>query len=190
MQVPRRKTLSDIDLLDRVLGLTRRVGPPGITFAAAAAETGLSGPTLVQRFGTRDGLLHAVLLRAWDLLDQRTGAAISAQPHTPAGAIAILVSLSGDFGSEEDYAEGLLVLREDLRNPELQARGARWGETLAKALGQCLADGDGPRLDLGWLLAAQWQGALAWWGFSRNGTPAEAVKRELRAFCRVIGRNA
>jgi AcrR family transcriptional regulator len=189
LQVPRRKTLSDIDLLDRVLALMRRVGPPGITFAAAAGETGLSGPTLVQRFGTRDGLLHAVLLRAWDLLDRRTEAAITEQPKTPAGAIAILVALSGDFGSGEDYAEGLLVLREDLRNPDLRARGARWGETLAEALGQCLADDDGPRPDLGWLLAAQWQGALTWWGFSHNGTPAEAVKRELRTFCRVIGRN-
>jgi AcrR family transcriptional regulator len=188
--VPRHKTLSDIHLLDRVVALMRRVGPQGITFAAAAAVTGLSGPTLVQRFRTRDGLLRAVLVRCWDLLDQRTEAAISAQPRTPAGAIAILVSLSGDFGSGEDYAEGLLVLREDLRDPELRARGARWGETLAEALGRCLADGDGSRPDLGWLLAAQWQGALAWWGFSRNDTPAEAVKRGLSAFCRVIGKEA
>lgn len=185
--MPRKKTLSDIDLLDRVLTLMRRLGPQGVTFAAAAVETGLSGPTLVQRFGTRDGLLQAALLRAWDLLDERTEAAIAAAPRTPAGAIGILVALSGDFGSGENYAEGLLVLREDMRNPELRARGEKWGRRLAEALGACLAGRDGPRRDLGRLLAGQWQGALTWWGFSRNGTPAEAVKADLTAFCRAIG---
>jgi AcrR family transcriptional regulator len=185
--VPRKKTLSDADLLDRVLTLMRRSGPQGVTFAAAAVETGLSGPTLVQRFGSRDGLLHAALLRAWDLLDERTEAAIATQPATPAGAVAILVTLSGDFGSGENYAEGLLVLREDLRNPELRARGDKWGRRLAEALGRCFADSGGPRPDLGRLLAGQWQGALLWWGFSRNGTPSEAVKADLRAFCAAIG---
>ncbi|GLS32355.1 transcriptional regulator, TetR family [Mesorhizobium albiziae] len=186
--MPRKKTLSDTDLLDRVLTLMRRSGPQGVTFAAAASETGLSGPTLVQRFGTRDGLLHAALLRAWDLLDERTETAIATQPKTPAGAVATLVTLSGDFGSGENYAEGLLVLREDLRNPELRARGDKWGKRLADALGQCFADASGARPDLGRLLAGQWQGALLWWGFSRNGIPAEAVKQDLTAFCRAIGR--
>ncbi|MGI6852790.1 TetR/AcrR family transcriptional regulator [Mesorhizobium sp. 1B3] len=186
--MPRKKTLSDNDLLDRILGLMHRAGPDGVTFAAAASETGLSAATLVQRFGTKDALLHAVLLRAWDLLEQRTEAAIAAEPRTPKGAVAILVALSGDYGSGEDYAEGLLVLREDLRNAELRARGERWGGRLADALGDCLADTEGPRADLGRLLAGQWQGALLWWGFSRIGTPAEAIERDLLAFCAAIGR--
>ncbi|HWK65070.1 MAG TPA: helix-turn-helix domain-containing protein [Rhizobiaceae bacterium] len=186
--MPRKKSLSDDDLLDRVLGLMHRAGPESVTFAAAASESGLSAATLVQRFGTKDALLHAVLWRAWDLLDQRTEAAIAVQPRTPQGAVAILVALSSDYGSGEDYAEGLLVLREDLRNPDLRARGERWGSRLAEALGHCLADADGPRSDLGRLLAGQWQGALLWWGFSRTGTPAEAVERDLHAFCAAIGR--
>jgi AcrR family transcriptional regulator len=188
--MPRKKTLSDDDLLDLILGLMHRAGPDSVTFAAAASESGLSAATLVQRFGTKDALLHAVLLRAWDLLDQRTEAAIAAQPRTPQGAIAILVALSGDYDSGPDYAEGLLVLREDLRNIELRARGERWGARLAEALGLCLADSDGPRPDLGRLFAGQWQGALLWWGFSRIGTPAEAIERDLRAFCTAIGRSA
>lgn len=188
--VPRKKTLSDDDLLDRVLGLLHRAGPASVTFAAAALESGLSAATLVQRFGTKDALLHAVLLRAWDLLDLRTEAAVAAQPRTPKGAVAILVALSGDYGSGEDYAEGLLVLREDLRNAELRARGDRWGARLAEALGHCLADADGPRPDLGRLIASQWQGALLWWGFSRIGKPAEAIEGDLLAFCAAIGRPA
>lgn len=186
--MPRKRTLSNDELLDRILGLIHRSGPGAVTFAAAASEAGLSAATLVQRFGTKDALLHAALLRAWDLLDRQTEAAISAHPRTAKGAVAILVDLSGGYDSEQDYADGLLILREDMRNSDLRARGERWGARLAEALGRCLADADGPRPDLGRLLAGQWQGALLWWGFSRAGTPAKAIERDLVAFCSAVGR--
>ena len=185
--MPRRKTLSDDDLLDRALYVMRRVGPEGVTFAAVAAETGLSPATLVQRFGTKNALLHAALVRAWDLLDERTRLAIDVAPAGPGGAIALLVALSEDFSGEADYAEGLLVLREDMRDAELRERGVRWGEVLAEAVGARLADGFGPRLDLGRLMIAQWQGITLWWGFSRQGVLPDVVARELTAFCRAIG---
>lgn len=185
--MPRRKTLSDDHLLDRALAVMRRAGPDGVTFASVASETGLSPATLVQRFGTKNALLHAALVRAWDLLDDRTRTAIGDAPDDPAGAIAILVVLSGDLSGEADYAEGLLVLREDMRDAELRRRGVRWGEVLAEAVGARLADGFGPRLDLGRLMIAQWQGITLWWGFSRQGVLPDVVARELTAFCRAIG---
>ena len=51
--------------------MVRDAGPEALTFAAAAAESGLAASTLVQRFGSKAGLLRAALLRAWDLLDER-----------------------------------------------------------------------------------------------------------------------
>lgn len=186
--MPRRKTLSDDDLLDKALAVMRRAGPQGVSFATVSAEAGLSAPTLVQRFGGKEALLQAALVRAWDLLDQRTAAAVAAAADSPDGAIDLLTALSGDFGEGDDYAEGLLVLREDLRNPALRERGKRWGETLAGALADRLADADGPRPDLGRLMAAQWQGSVLWWGFSRKGQLPEVVRRDLTAFCRAIGR--
>ncbi|WP_342241847.1 TetR/AcrR family transcriptional regulator [Inquilinus sp. OTU3971] len=184
--MPRPRTIPDEALLDGALAVLRRAGPEGMTFAAVAAETGLSAATLVQRFGGKAALVQAALLRAWDLLDARTGAADAAAPPTPAGAVALLVALSGDYGAEDDYAEGLLVLREDLRDPVLRRRGTAWGRVLAAALGRRLADHAGPRPDLGRLMAAQWQGAVLWWGFERGRPLPEAVAAELEAFCRAI----
>lgn len=184
--MPRPRTIPDEALLDGALAVMRRAGPDGITFAAVAAETGLSAATLVQRFGSKAALVQAALLRAWDLLDARTTAADAAAPPDPAGAVELLVALSGDYGAEDDYAEGLLVLREDLRDPALRRRGAAWGETLAAALGRRLADTAGPRPDLGRLMAAQWQGALLWWGFERGRSLPEAVAAEMEAFCRIV----
>ena len=185
--MPRPRTIPDETLLDGALSVMRRAGPEGMTFAAVATETGLSAATLVQRFGGKAALVQAVLLRAWDLLDARTEAADTAAPPTPAGAVALLAALSGDYGAEDDYAEGLLVLREDLRDPVLRRRGAAWGRALAAALGRRLADSAGPRPDLGRLMAAQWQGAVLWWGFERGRSLPEAVTAELEAFCRAIG---
>ena len=183
----RPKSLSDDDLLDRLLATMRRTGPDRLSFAAAAAGAGLSGPTLVQRFGTRDAMLKAVLRRAWDLLDAKTEQEIARMPRTPAGAVALLVALSGDYDSLQDYSEGLLVLREDMRSSELRARGDRWGAELAEASSRALGGEAPSRPELGRLMASVWQGALLWWGFSRRGTPADAVRLELAAFCRALG---
>ncbi|WP_343711875.1 helix-turn-helix domain-containing protein [Inquilinus sp.] len=185
--MPRPRTIPDEALLDGALAVMRRAGPQGITFAAVAAETGLSAATLVQRFGGKAALMQAALLRAWDLLDARTAEADAAAPPGPAGAVALLVALSGDYDAAADYAEGLLVLREDMRDPALRARGAAWGETLAAALGRRLADAAGPRPDLGRLMAAQWQGAVLWWGFERGRPLRDAVTAGLEEFCRAIG---
>ena len=164
----------------------RRAGPKGVTFSSVAAETGLSAPTLVQRFGTKPALLRAALLRAWDLLDARTAVCDAAAPATPAGAVELLVALS-EPDTAADYTEGLLVLREDLRDPVLRRRGVLWGEALAEMLGRRLAAGGAPRFDLGRLMAAQWQGTLLWWSFSRRRPAGDAVARSLRSWCRAIG---
>jgi AcrR family transcriptional regulator len=184
--MPRTRSIPDEALLDAALAVMRDAGPEGVTFAALAARTGLSAPTLVQRFGSKDALMRAALLRAWDLLDERTRACAESAPRTPEGAVGILVALSRDYGEGDDYAEGLLVLREDLRDPELRRRGELWGEVLARVLGERLG-AEVPRPELGRLMAAQWQGAVLWWGFSRRGPLADAVARDLRAWCAAVG---
>jgi AcrR family transcriptional regulator len=93
--MPRPRTVSDEAILDAVLALAHRVGPARVTFASAAAETGLSAATLVQRFGTKRDLLLAADKRGIDLwvgaLDRSTAASplervveglvLAADPH-------------------------------------------------------------------------------------------------------------
>lgn len=174
----RRKTLSDEAVLDAALGLIHQRGPEALTFDSLSQACGLSGATLVQRFGGKAALKQAALLRAWDGLDAQTARLAAAVPRTPAGAIALLVGLS-DYGEIEAYAEGLLVLREDLRDPLLRARGAAWQAALVAALDACFADTPWAPRDIGPLMAAQWQGSLLWWSFDPEGPVADHVRREL-----------
>lgn len=181
----RPRSVSDDDLLDAATALMHHTAPADLTFAALAKATGLSPATLVQRFGTKDAMIEAALLRAWDQLDARTASADARCALTPQGAIDLLVGLS-DYGDHERYAEGLLLLREDIRNPVLRARGEAWGRALTTALGRRLtADAERQR-QLGRLMASQWQGALLWWGFSRDGEIAAFVADELAAFLAIV----
>src|SRR6218665_1812149 len=66
--VARRKTISDEALLDGLMSAITEHGPAGLTFAGAAAAVTLSPATLVQRFGSREAMVEAILLRAWDRL--------------------------------------------------------------------------------------------------------------------------
>lgn len=175
----RIKTVSDMQALDALLGAIEKTGPDGLTFSRASAAIGLSSATLVQRFKTRDAMIEAVLLHAWNRLDTLTSAADVESPATPAGAIALLLRLTPGSTPGHDVTEGLLLLREDLRNPVLRIRGHAWGDYLAKALGSRLAPQSGSAEQLGWQMLAMWQGAIIWWAFKRIGKPEEAVRTAL-----------
>lgn len=163
--MPRTKTLPDDDVLRIAHRLMHEAGPDALTFDALSRACGLSPATLVQRFGSKAGLKRATLMLAWDQLDERTAELARSVPPTPSGAVEMLVALSGGYGGIEAYAEGLLVLREDFRDPELRARGAAWKEALSTALDRCFATTAGAPEGIGLLLATHWQGSLTWWAF-------------------------
>lgn len=174
----RNKTIPDSQVLDTIFETVLENGPSNLTFAQASKACGLSPATLVQRYGTRDGLTHAALLRAWDRLDAETHAADQEEPLSPDGAIKILLRLMPAETAERDTTNGLLVLHEDIRNPALRARGAAWGHQLAEILGRRLSDHPEEGKKLGWQMASIWQGAHIWWAFTRE-LPADQTIREM-----------
>lgn len=180
--MPRTKTLSDEDVLKIAHRLMHETGPDALTFDALAKACGLSPATLVQRFKTKAGLKRATLMLAWDQLDEKTETLAGSLPKTPAGAIEMLVGLSGSYGGIEAYAEGLLVLREDFRDPELRTRGAAWKEALSSSLDARFADISGAPCDIGLLLATHWQGSLLWWGFEPTEEIGVYVGKALERF--------
>jgi AcrR family transcriptional regulator len=155
----RHKTIPDEQVLGTLFELMMHTGPDGLTFVRAAQASGLAAATLVQRYGKRERLVEAVLLQAWDRLDAETVAADNEEALTPEGAIKLLLRLMPPDTAERNATDGLLLLREDIRNPKLRARGAAWGGVLASALGRRLTT-DRQEADLlGWQMAALWQGA-------------------------------
>ncbi|MEQ4210089.1 hypothetical protein ABN028_30020 [Actinopolymorpha sp. B17G11] len=173
--MPRPKTLTDTQILDSALAVTRRTGVERLTFTAVASSCGLSAATLVQRFGTVVNLRRRTLHHAWDQLEARTVALGKEIENTPAGAVDLLVGLSARYDTDiEEFAEGLLLLREDLRDPELRQRGARWRQLLVEVLSACFTEAPDAAADAADLLLTHWQGAVLWWAF--------APEQDLRAY--------
>ena len=182
----RTKKLSDDVVLDTALALIHGRGPDRLTFASLAEASGLSPATLVQRFKGRAELMQAALLRAWDQLDAKTSSLAVKTPRTPEGAVALLVGLSGSYGGIDDYAEGLLVLREDFRDPLLRARGAQWKAVLTAALDDCFATLPNAPEGVGLLMASHWQGSLLWWAFEPDDRLDVYVNRSLDRFVEAL----
>src|SRR5690242_15838461 len=115
--MPRRKTLPDQEVLEIALAIIHERGPEALTFASLSDACGLSGATLVHRVERKAGLRQRALLHAWDRVDAKTARLAAELPKRAEGAIRLLVGLSLEYGGIEAYAEGLLVLREDFRDP-------------------------------------------------------------------------
>ena len=182
----RPKTQSDEQVLETALRLMHQHGPEALTFERLAKACGLSGATLVQRFKNKAQLKQRTLLLAWDGLDDKTRTLAATVAKTPAGAIELLVALSQGYGGIEAYAEGLLVLREDLRDPVLRARGAAWKAFLSEALAACFAGHASTPPDIGLLMASHWQGSLLWWSFDPTIEVATYVETSLNLFVAAI----
>ncbi|WP_028923756.1 TetR/AcrR family transcriptional regulator [Pseudonocardia acaciae] len=184
--MPRPKSRPDDEVLAEARSLLMEHG--SLTLAALAGRCGLSASTLVQRFGSKDELVRRALAQAWDDLDGRTAAAVAAAPRDPGGAVGILVALSGGYGDIEAYADGLRILREDLRDPGARARGAAWGRVLAGAIEECFAGAPGAPAGIGRIMIAQWQGALLWWSFQPNVPVDDYVRSHLTEFVSAVVR--
>ncbi|WP_040798060.1 TetR/AcrR family transcriptional regulator [Nocardia higoensis] len=179
----RSKTQSDEQVLDAALALVREKGIGSLTFAGLADRCGLSAPTLVQRFATKTGLTRRTLLHAWDTLEARTRELIATTPRTPEGALELLIGLSRQYDESGTYGEGLLVLREDVRDPVLRRRGVAWEEELVAELDARLnsvAEG------AGFALAAYWQGTVTWWAFRGEPSLETYLTDKLREFIALL----
>ncbi|MDY6949428.1 hypothetical protein [Pseudorhizobium marinum] len=178
----RRKTIPDEQVLGTLFELMMKTGPDGLTFARAAKASGLAAATLVQRYGNRERMVEAILMQAWDHLDAETKAADNEEDLTPEGAIKLLLRLMSPDTAERDATDGLLLLREDIRNPRLRERGAAWGGALVSALGRRLS-ADAPEAELlGSQMAALWQGAYTWWAFDQTVPADRAIRQALEAW--------
>jgi AcrR family transcriptional regulator len=185
--MPRPRTISDEDVLDAVLALAHRVGPARVTFAAAAAEVGLSAATLVQRFGTKRDLLLAADKRGIDLwvgaLDRSTAASPLAR------IVEGLVLAADPVATPEQMANSLAMLQLDLADPDFHAETLRGAQAvrarIMRDLGAALEAGElrqgSDITTLAKLVETTYHGALIGWAIHRESTLADWMREQIEA---------
>ncbi|MEL6584001.1 MAG: TetR family transcriptional regulator [Pseudomonadota bacterium] len=165
--MPRPRTIPDAQIFAAVIDLIREGGASAVTFKDVQKRAGLAPASLVQRYGSRDGMIDAALGAAFTALEEATQKTITAAPNTRDGARKILFDLSEGHGGPGDLA----VLHLDFTRPPLHARISAWRATIEAALAERLgSEHEAARV------FTQWQGVLLW-----SEIPSRTPVRELLA---------
>jgi AcrR family transcriptional regulator len=178
--VARPRTVADDAVLDAAARLIGRVGPARLTLAHVAEEAGLSPATLVQRFGSKRGLLLAVARRRVDF---------GAAGATPIGALlAGLVALAAPVRTPEALANNLAFLQVDLADAEFHAEAVAHFTALREHVEALLRDaidaGELERVEVARLaetVVTAYNGALITWAVLREGSLEDWLRRQVEA---------
>jgi AcrR family transcriptional regulator len=182
----RPRIATDAELLAAAARAVSRVGPSRMTLADVAAEAGVAPATLVQRFGSKRGLLLA-LVRQGSSSEGEQMAAIRAAHPSPLDALrAVADCLTGMAPSPEELANHLAFLCIDLTDLEFHRyaleHARAFQSELRALLDSAVEAGELASCDtdaLARLVQELLHGALVTWAIYREGTGREWLRREL-----------
>ncbi len=186
--MPRPRTVADQDVLAAAAAAVAAVGPAAVTLAEIGARAGLAPATLVQRFGSKRGLLLALARHDAQALPRQLSLAASADAPI-AALIDTLGRLAAGVRTTAEFANHLAFLMLDLTDPEFQQVSRDYANAVEEAIASVLeasraaGELDTPSRDQGQLaraVHAAYNGALVTWGMTGEGRPSEEVTRQLR----------
>ncbi len=161
----RPRTIPDNAIFAAILRLIAEGGEKAVSFSSVAQATGLSAPSLVQRYGALPQMIHKALVGEWDRIDVVTTTAIADMATSTKGPQALLKALSP--------TPGPAVLAATLRDAKLRDRASRWQRRVETALAAHSGDAEGAAL-----LFAAWQGQAIWEGIGgKSFKLKDALKR-------------
>jgi AcrR family transcriptional regulator len=114
----RPRTTTDAEILDAAGRAVARLGPARLTLADVAREAGLAPATLVQRFGSKRGLLLALAAQAAGSVGDCFAAVRAAHTSPLAALVAAATEMARCFTSPEEMANHLAFLQIDLSDAD------------------------------------------------------------------------
>jgi AcrR family transcriptional regulator len=186
---PRPRKASDDEIFAATYRAMTRLGPGELTLAEIAAEAGLTAGALVQRFGSKRGLLLTLAARhaasAGELL-----AGLRAEHGSPLAALRAYADCMSQLASSPAaFARSLAYLQIDLTDPEfrkhlvVQARATR--DALRQLIEEAVAEGElTPSTDpavLARTVEAMIAGSMMTWAFYRQGTARRWIEHDVEA---------
>jgi AcrR family transcriptional regulator len=186
--MPRQKTLSDDEILERALPVMARAGPAGFTLADLTEETGLSPATLLQRFGSKRALVERAFTRDNDRFAQWI--ADLPEGRGTAATLAVYRAATETFHDEphSELADHLLWLREDIRDPTFNALARARFALFRAAILKRLPPTRLPPKEVASLLDAQCHGAIMQWAIEPRGSLAGHVMKSLTAVLKLAAK--
>ena len=192
---PRPRKASDDEIFLATQRAMERLAPAELTLREIAEEAGLTAGALVQRFGSKRGLMLALMER-WSGGAREMFDAMRAAAPTPLGAVRYWAQCMAGMGdSPRGLAHHLGWLQQDLGDPDFHPyaqRNARDSRAeLRRLLEDAVAEGELPADvdvdDATRLLEATVGGSLLSWGFHREGGAREWVAADVDRLLELLG---
>jgi AcrR family transcriptional regulator len=185
---PRPRTIADEQIIEAAAKVIGRIGPGNLTLADVGKEAGLSAATLVQRFGSKRGLLLAMAASAAGSMDACFDMVRAAHPSPLAALVAAATDITRYFDSPEEVANHLAFLQMDLSDPDfhrlmvISSRKALEG--YRRLLREAVDAGELVECDtqrLARAITAVCGGSLIQWAVFRQGTAVAWVRGDVDA---------
>jgi AcrR family transcriptional regulator len=193
---PRPRETSDDEILAATARAMQRYSPTQLTLAHVAKEAGVVPATLIQRFGTKRGLLLSVYGTAPASVPQQFAAARAKYKSPLKTLVELYVACSAFASTPESMANGLAYLQNDLTDPEFRAitlaqfKACR-AET-RKLLDEAVAARELLKCDTAELARLVQQvngGSLLGWAVFRKGSLANWLRRDIEALLQPYRRS-
>lgn len=182
----RTRTISDEQVLNATITLVGQHGVAKLTFASLSAYTGLSGATLVQRFGTKRQLLTAVTKHCLQSMVPILTEAQTNYPSPLQALYAAFETMASAVTSVGEFANGQIffylaltdpetneLLRQSMTESRVKIQQLLNDAVEAKELNTC----DTRALAL--TLQSQYEGAITTWLVYQGGDIQSWVKDQL-----------
>lgn len=194
--MPRPRETSDEEILAATGRAMQRYGPAQLTLAHVAKEAGVVPATLIQRFGTKRGLLLAACSTAPGSVPQQFAAAREKYKSPLKTLIELYVECSSFAATPESMVNGLAYLQNDLTDPEFHAITLAQFEACRaetrKLLDEAVAARELVECDttkLARLIQQVNGGSMLDWAVFREGSLASWLRRDLKALIKPYRRS-
>jgi AcrR family transcriptional regulator len=186
---PRPRKASDGEVFAAAHRVMQQVGPAQVTLGRIAAEAGVTAGALVQRFGSRRGLMLA-LMAEFSTSAPIFFAQIRAAHPSPLAALRAYAECMAQMGdTPQALAHHLAYLQIDLTDPDyhqhMRVQAADTRQELRRLIEDAVAAGElvpGTNVDLlTRAVQAALSGSLFVWAMLREGTAAESVRADMDA---------
>jgi AcrR family transcriptional regulator len=183
---PRPRTVTDEQIMEAVAKVIGRVGPSKLTLADVGKQIGLSAATLVQRYGSKRGLLLAVATSAVESVDACFDMVRAAHRSPLAAVVAAATDITRYLDTPEEVANHLAFLQMDLSDPDFNRlmviNSRKMLEGYRRLLSEAVDAGELIECDTARLaraITAVCGGSLISWAALRQGTAVAWVRTDV-----------
>jgi AcrR family transcriptional regulator len=183
---PRPRTIDDESILQAAARVISRVGPSTFTLADVARAVRLSPATLLQRFGSKRGLMLALAEQGVNGVEACFAAVRTAHPKPLDALVAAATEMTRFVDTPEEMANHLAFLQIDLSDPDfyrlMLENSRRILAGYRALLDDALAGGELVACDtrrLARAVASLSGGSLIVWAVMREGTAEAFVRKDL-----------